>query len=157
MAKRYEVCNVDEIAPGERKIVDVKNISIGIFNIAGKYYALKNECPHRRVALCTGRVTGKLTAPEVGEFEWDEDKDGAIIHCPSHRWEFDITTGESIVNPHKTRAMTFETSVEADDCGECETTEEQQVEEYGTTLEGEEPPIDTYEVEETAGVLYVKA
>ena len=146
MAEKYEVCSVDELPPGERKIVEVSGLSIGVFNLNGEYYALNNACPHQLADLCKGRLTGVVTSSSVGEFDWE--RDGQIIQCPWHHWEFDITTGESVFNPHL-RARTYDTEVESkttdgekrdeEDVVECDT--------YGTTLQGDEPPVETYSVE----------
>ena len=48
-----------------------------------------------------------------GEYAWA--REGEILRCPWHGWEFDITTGRSVFNPHKTRVKTYEVTVEADD------------------------------------------
>ena len=45
-----------------------------------------------------------------GEYIWACD--GEIVRCPWHGWEFDITTGRSIFNPHKMRVKTYEVTVE---------------------------------------------
>ena len=138
MADRYEVCRTDELPPGERRIVEAKGFSVGVFNVDGEYYALKNECPHRRAPLCEGKLTGTTAAAGVGEVAWE--REGQILRCPWHGWEFDVTTGESVFNPHAVRAKTFETAVEPDGAAE--------------PFAGE-PPVDTYEVDVEDGTVYV--
>src|SRR5947207_3268589 len=54
----YVVGTVDEIPVGGRKIVEVAGRSIGIFNVAGEYVALRNRCPHQGGPLCLGVLTG---------------------------------------------------------------------------------------------------
>ncbi len=44
---KYVVASVDEIPPGGRKIVEVAGRSIGVFNVKGEYFALRNRCPHQ--------------------------------------------------------------------------------------------------------------
>ena len=160
MTTRHEVCSASELEPGDRKLVEVGGISVGVFNVDGEYHALNNVCPHQLADLCEGPVTGTTTSDEVGEFgEWV--RDGEIIRCPWHGWEFEIESGESLFNPH-VRTRSFEATVEemAPDCdptdGEsvCERANEtadgnavDQEEKYGTSLAGDEPPVDTYEVE----------
>jgi nitrite reductase/ring-hydroxylating ferredoxin subunit len=34
------------------------------------------------------------------------------VRCPWHGWEFDITTGQSVFNPHKMRVKTYAVTVE---------------------------------------------
>ena len=31
--------------------------SIGVFNVQGQYYALRNQCPHQGAPLCRGKVS----------------------------------------------------------------------------------------------------
>ena len=56
------MCAVADLPPGQRKIVTVDGRSIGVFNVHGRYYALRNLCPHRRAPLCLGRVRGLVTS-----------------------------------------------------------------------------------------------
>jgi 3-phenylpropionate/trans-cinnamate dioxygenase ferredoxin subunit len=37
-----------------------------------------------------------------------------ILRCPWHGWEFDLTTGRSVFNPHRTRVRSYRVSVESD-------------------------------------------
>ncbi len=106
----HRVCNAGEIPPGGRKIIDVNGKSIGVFNVAGTYYALRNLCPHQFAPLCMGKVTGLCEDSPVGEFRWV--REGEIIRCPWHAWEFDITTGKSVFAPRKVRTKSYRVTVE---------------------------------------------
>ena len=57
---RHVVAAVSEIPPGERKLVECEGRSIGVFNVKGKFYALRNRCAHQGGPLCQGRLTGFL-------------------------------------------------------------------------------------------------
>ena len=103
------VARADEIAPGERKLVTVGGRSIGVFNVAGEYYALRNRCPHQGGSLCDGRLTGLIEAKEPGEYRYS--RRGEIIRCPWHGWEFDLRTGKSWCDPTRVRARQFAVSV----------------------------------------------
>lgn len=98
-----------EIAPGTRKIVEAGGRSIGVYNIGGEYYAIRNVCPHQGAALCEGITTSFVTSPRPGEFVYE--REGEIVRCPWHFWEFDIKTGCMVVDP-KTRMKTYEVTVE---------------------------------------------
>jgi 3-phenylpropionate/trans-cinnamate dioxygenase ferredoxin subunit len=39
-------------------------------------------------------------------------REGEILRCPWHGWEFDILTGRSIFNPHRTRVKAYDVTVE---------------------------------------------
>lgn len=108
--KRYVVGKASELPPGSRKIVDADGKSIGVFNVQGSYYALRNTCPHQFAPLCLGKITGYAPPSAVGEFNWE--RQGEIIRCPWHAWEFDIKTGRSVFNPHKVRTKTYEVKTE---------------------------------------------
>jgi len=109
MAKHI-VGPVSELPVGARKIIEINGRSIGVFNIHGKYHALRNSCPHQLAPLCRGHITGTTLPSQPGEYNWG--RDGEIIRCPWHGWEFDLTTGQSIFNPHKMRVKTYEVTVE---------------------------------------------
>jgi nitrite reductase/ring-hydroxylating ferredoxin subunit len=105
----YPVCPAADLGPGEKRIVDCDGRSIGVYNVDGEYYAITNVCPHQRAPLCEGELTGTTQAEEPGEMEWE--RDGQIAVCPWHGWEFDVTTGESVFNPHRWRVTSYETDV----------------------------------------------
>lgn len=111
-SRRYVVCRADDLAPGERKIVDVDGKSVGVFNVGGRFYALLNYCPHNGGALCRGPVTG--TALPTDKYEYVYGREGAILRCAWHGWEFDIATGESLIDP-RIRARTYSVTVEDGD------------------------------------------
>lgn len=108
MAK-YAVATVDEIPEGHRKVVEVAGRSIGVFNVKGEYFALRNTCPHQGGPLCEGRLTGFVFARAPGERTYL--KDGEMLRCPWHGWEFDIRTGQSWHSPERVRVRQYEVSV----------------------------------------------
>jgi 3-phenylpropionate/trans-cinnamate dioxygenase ferredoxin subunit len=106
----YVAATVNEIPPGERKIVEVAGRSLGIFNIAGEFFALRNSCPHQGGPLCKGRLTGFLEASMPGEYSYS--RKGEILRCPWHGWEFDIRTGQSWWNPEQVRVRRYKVDIE---------------------------------------------
>ena len=111
MAK-HVIAPASELAPGDRKIVTAEGRSIGIFNVHGSLFALRNSCPHQAAPLCLGSIKGMTMPSQPGEYIWA--RDGEILRCPWHGWEFDITTGRSIYNPHKMRVRSYDVTVEND-------------------------------------------
>jgi nitrite reductase/ring-hydroxylating ferredoxin subunit len=92
------VCPVEELPPGRRKFVSDQ--SICVFNVSGDYYALSNRCLHRGGPACAGVVTGEPQAGrEPYEVEWT--REGEIVQCGWHGWEFEIATGRSIAYPER--------------------------------------------------------
>lgn len=165
MVTRHVICPADEFHPGDRTIVEASGLSIGVFNIDGEFYAINNVCPHQLAPLCEGDLTGLVTAEEVDAETYQYERPGEIVTCPWHNWEFDIKTGESVFNPHL-RTRTYDVEVEtADDIDEEDLAEIREIDnederqecEYGASLAGDEPPVETYEVEveDEMLVLYV--
>ena len=107
---RYVVGTVDEIPPGGRKLIEIDGRSIGVFNVNGEYFALRNRCPHQGGQLCKGRLAGVLVSPLPGEFQLT--RPGEILRCPWHGWEFDIRTGQSWFDPRGVRVRRYDVSVE---------------------------------------------
>ena len=73
-----EVCRLEELPPGGRKLVKVNNIEVALFNLEGVIYAIKNRCPHRSGPLIRGFT----------------DSAGGV-KCPMHGWRFDLRDGSS--------------------------------------------------------------
>ncbi len=108
--KKYFVATVDEIPPGHRKIISIAGRSIGIFNINGEFFAIRNRCPHGGAPLCEGELSGFVHSPVPGEYNYT--RKGEIIRCPWHQWEFDVKTGQSWFDPVKTRVRSYDAKVE---------------------------------------------
>jgi len=107
----HVVCRIDELSPGARKIVEIAGRSIGVFQLEdGRYYALRNRCPHRGAPLCEGRRTGLYTAAEPYRLAFE--RDGEILRCPWHGWEFDLTTGRTVCMPESVRVKSYRVGVE---------------------------------------------
>jgi nitrite reductase (NADH) small subunit len=109
-ARRHVVCAASELAPGERRIVELAGRSIGVFNVGGRFYALHNGCPHKGGALCAGPVTGTVLPTSGRAFVYG--REGEILRCARHGWEFEIATGQALADP-RVRARTYPASVEA--------------------------------------------
>jgi len=129
MMGRHIVGHVSELPPGERRVVEVGGRSIGVFNVHGQFYALRNRCPHQGAPLCLGAIKGMALPSKPGEYRWW--REGEILRCPWHGWEFDIMSGRSIFNPHRTRVRTYEVTIEP----------------------GEDPAVEAYPVTVEDGVI----
>jgi nitrite reductase (NADH) small subunit len=127
--KEHIVATVEEIPVGKRKIVQVEGRSICIFNVDGEFYALRNICPHQGAPLGKGAVVGIHTCGDNLD-DIRIIKQGQIVRCPWHGWEFDIKTGESIFDPQGCYVKNYEVSV-----GSSPDTERPSVETYPTTTQ----------------------
>ena len=107
----HPVARVDEIPPGGRKIVEVAGRSIGVFNLDGEFFALRNRCPHQGGPLCEGQRLGAISASAPAVYE--HSRPGEMVRCPWHAWEFDIRTGQSWFDPERTRVKAYDVAVRA--------------------------------------------
>ena len=85
--KRTVIAPVDAIPIGERKIYKVNNREIGIFNIDGAFFALRNACPHRGAPVCKGRLRPYIGPPtqadDIGGVTYE--REDAVIWYESER------------------------------------------------------------------------
>jgi nitrite reductase/ring-hydroxylating ferredoxin subunit len=108
---RHVVARVDEIPPGGRKIVRLEGREVGVFNLNGDFHALKSSCPHQGARVCLGKIVG--TALPSGVYEFRYGREGQILRCPWHEWEYDIATGEAVHDP-AVRVKTYAVEVTDD-------------------------------------------
>ncbi|MCZ6801960.1 MAG: Rieske 2Fe-2S domain-containing protein [Nitrospirae bacterium] len=69
------IMSVDELTPGKARSIKVKGKNIAIFNVAGKFFAINNICPHKGGPLGKGRLKGH------------------VVNCPWHDLQFDVRSG----------------------------------------------------------------
>ena len=97
--REHVVATVDEIAPGEHKVVPIGRWGVGVYNVDGRFYAIANYCPHEGGPLCSGRTHGvTVVDPEVPGGA-AESRAGEFIYCPWHQWGFELATGTTAVKP----------------------------------------------------------
>ncbi len=103
---RHVVATANEIARGGRKLVDVAGRGIVVFNLNGEFFALANRCPHQAGELAKGQLCGLVRSSEPGVYNYS--RQGEMIRCPWHSWEFDIRTGQSWCDPTKIRTRRYD-------------------------------------------------
>jgi nitrite reductase (NADH) small subunit len=109
---RHVVCRVDELPEGGRRIVDVGGRSIGVFHVDGRYYAIRNVCPHMGAPLCLGTVGGTMLPSEPHTYTYGLEN--RILRCPWHGYEFDLETGRPPFGTYPLRVRTYPVRVEED-------------------------------------------
>jgi 3-phenylpropionate/trans-cinnamate dioxygenase ferredoxin subunit len=87
----------DAPEPGEVRMLELGGRQVGLYQVAGEYYAVANRCPHRGAPLCSaGRVVHGIQlqqeTPRRGETP-------GLLRCPWHKWDFEIATGRCVVHP----------------------------------------------------------
>lgn len=109
--RKHAVALISELPPGARKLVEIEGRSIGVFNVNGTLVAVLDVCPHELAPVCRGRVSGTTLPSAPGEFCWG--REGEILACPWHGWEFDLLTGRALADPQK-RLRLYPVSVEGE-------------------------------------------
>jgi nitrite reductase (NADH) small subunit len=110
VGRRVTVCAAKDIPPGSRRIVETPGHSIGVFNIAGTFHAVRNVCPHYGAPLCQGSV--HATHKPAGVHQYEPALEGRVLRCPWHGWEFDIPTGKGLYDKNS-KVMTYPVEVDA--------------------------------------------
>jgi len=106
---RHVVARVADVPPGSRKLVTVDGRGVVVFNLKGEFFALSDQCPHKGGHLSKGKLTGLVESSEPGSYRYS--RQGEIVRCPWHGWEFDIRTGRSWCDPRRMRLMQYAVSV----------------------------------------------
>ena len=108
-SKYQSVMKLEDLPVGSREIIEIDNKSIGLFNVNGQIIAVLNVCPHEFAPVCKGRLSG-TTAPSLPGEPYKWGRDGEILYCPWHGWEFDLLTGNCLTDHRKLRR--FPTMIE---------------------------------------------
>ena len=76
-----EVARVEQLPPGNGKVVRIGDTDVAIFNVGGTVYAINDSCRHQGLSLGTSKLKGK------------------IVTCRGHGWKYDVTTGSTLASP----------------------------------------------------------
>ena len=97
MPKFVKAARVDEIGPGEKKIVDVEGVLVVIVNLAGRFFAIEDVCTH--------------DGGPLGEGDLQHDQ----LVCPRHGARFDVRTGDALTMPAFEPIGTYAVKIENGD------------------------------------------
>jgi 3-phenylpropionate/trans-cinnamate dioxygenase ferredoxin subunit len=107
---RHVIGPVSSLPPGTQRRVEVGGRAVAIYNVGGRYYALRDVCPHQGAPLSAGIVVGSLRAQQAGAYELDSSC--KHVRCPWHGWEYDLATGQSWFDPVRDRVRAYSVTVE---------------------------------------------
>jgi 3-phenylpropionate/trans-cinnamate dioxygenase ferredoxin subunit len=91
----HDICPLDQLPPGEKRLVELEDLEIGVFNCNGTLYAIEDRCSHD---------DGELV---YGEFDQDE----CVVECPRHGSRFDLKSGTPVNLPAYVPIDTFPVTV----------------------------------------------
>ena len=92
-----DICPVDELPPGAKRVVTWEELEIGIVNCGGTILAVEDRCSHDDGDLMEG----------------DIDDETCTVECPRHGSVFDLKTGKPLNLPAYVPIDTY--PVEVDD------------------------------------------
>lgn len=75
------ISNIEDLPVGERLFVEIDDLDIVVFNLAGEVYAIGDICSHDDGPLGEGEI---------------EDRE---VICPRHGARFDVRTGKAVGLP----------------------------------------------------------
>lgn len=90
------VLKTNEVPKGMIRELQIDGKVIALANVDGKFYAIDNVCLHRGGPLAEGEMAG------------------TSVTCPWHGWQYDVTTGKSLMNS-AVGVKTYPVEVRGDD------------------------------------------
>jgi 3-phenylpropionate/trans-cinnamate dioxygenase ferredoxin component len=91
-----DICTVDELPPGAKRVVMWEDLEIGVVNCGGDLLAIEDRCSHDDGDLMEG----------------DVDPETCSVECPRHGSVFDLRTGAPLNLPAYLPVDTFAVTVE---------------------------------------------
>jgi 3-phenylpropionate/trans-cinnamate dioxygenase ferredoxin subunit len=91
-----DICPVDELPPGAKRVVMWEDLEIGIVNCNGEVLAIEDRCSHDDGDLMEG----------------DVDEENCTVECPRHGSEFDLRTGKPLNLPAYVPIETYAVTIE---------------------------------------------
>lgn len=111
--KVVPVATLSDLEPGQRRIVSVEGRSVLLYRLdADTVVALRNRCPHQGAEVGRGTISGTTLPGSVGEHVYG--KEGQVLRCPWHAWEFDVTTGRSLHDPDRMAVRSYPVEIDGD-------------------------------------------
>ena len=91
-----DICAIDELPPGAKRVVTWEDLEIGVVNCNGEVLAIEDRCSHDNGDLMEG----------------DVDEEECTVACPRHGSLFDLRTGKPLTLPAYVPIDTFPVTVE---------------------------------------------
>lgn len=98
----HVVAEADEVDEGGRLVIELEGREVGIFKLDGELHAYTSWCAHQSGPICEGIIGGTVEATfdrntQTTTRRWT--REGHLIRCPWHGWEYDLKSGECLSNP----------------------------------------------------------
>ena len=111
---RVLVCKDSEFAPGTVRSVAIGRTPVVIVRThGGSLHAFHGCCPHQGGALGAGCLRGTTLPSDPGVYRYG--REGEILRCPWHGFEFDVVSGRCVADPERLRLHPFAAFMDGDD------------------------------------------
>jgi nitrite reductase (NADH) small subunit len=95
---RLDAGPAEAIVLGRFTMVQAGTRRIGVTRLAnGELRAVRDRCPHKAAAICQGLLGGTWLPSAPGELIFG--REGEILACPWHGYEYDLVTGAELFWP----------------------------------------------------------
>jgi len=111
--KRHRVASLNDIPAGGHLLVTVGSLELGLYRIGDELRAWRNVCPHQAAPVCRGTVAGTNLPSDV--YRYEHGRDGEILQCPWHGWEFDLLTGNHLVEGSRSKLRGYPVETDGND------------------------------------------
>ena len=98
MGKFVNGARTSEISNREIKAIELEGHSIAMVRVENKVYAIDAVCPHQGGPLAEGGL----------------EEGVAVVTCPWHGWQFDMTNGRCLTGPDVEQKQ-FKVKIEGED------------------------------------------
>jgi nitrite reductase (NADH) small subunit len=112
-ASLVRVASTYQVPVDEFLICSVDGVEIGVAFADGKYFAVRNVCPHQGAPICQGSIAGTMLPSEPGEFRYGMDH--RVLVCPWHQFEFGLETGRPVFTNVKGKLRLYPVVVKGTD------------------------------------------
>src|SRR5919201_1489223 len=110
---RVVVCAVGDVPEGGMLAVELDGRKyVVVRDAVGGYHALRDICPHEGAPLSAGSLHRVVVGDRQGDYRLSEQ---CVLRCPWHGWEYDVATGQSLVEPDSVRVNRLPLQIQGDD------------------------------------------
>ncbi|MBT5714935.1 Rieske 2Fe-2S domain-containing protein [Candidatus Poribacteria bacterium] len=95
-----------DLDDGKPRRGEVNGRALVLVRAGAAVFAVRDVCPHQAARLSDGHVEGTTLACKPGQ-DVRYGREGEILVCPWHGWEYDLTTGRALVDPDRVRVATY--------------------------------------------------
>lgn len=107
---RINVGRAEDIRREGCRAVQVEGHPVLVVSVDDQFFAFHDRCPHMGAPLSAGSVSGTMLPSSPQELDYG--KDGRVLRCPWHGWEFDLITGRSLLEPRRVGIRTYRVAQE---------------------------------------------